>query len=76
MATNTPPADVLARIPKLRERLASSASGFVRTARMGAPDRTALALMIERGEVVVIETSFGKAYKLTEKGRKERGGSA
>lgn len=59
-----PPADVLARIPKLRERLAKSVSGYVKVVRFKIPDRTALAVMIEQGEAEIFDSPVGRAYRL------------
>ena len=58
------PSDVLARIPALRERLAASASGYVRVIKFGVPSRTALAVMIEDGDVEIFRSVLGPAYRL------------
>ena len=58
------PEDVLARIPRLKARLEASASGYVRVSRFSIPDRTALAVLIDRGEVEIIRKPFGNAYAL------------
>ena len=59
-----PASDVAALIPKLRERLERSASGYVRVARISVADRSALSLMIERGEVEIFDSPLGRAYRL------------
>lgn len=58
------PGDVLAKIPKVKERLAASASGFVRVMKFSVPDRAALAVLIENGEVEIFDSALGRAYRL------------
>lgn len=62
MAVDHPP-DVHARIPRIRERLAKSASGWIRVAKFGVPDRTALSIMIQKKEVEIFMSALGKAYR-------------
>lgn len=61
------PPDVHARIPKIRERLAASKSGYIRVIKFGVPDRTAITIMIENGEVEIFKSALGKAYRLVKK---------
>jgi len=46
------------------ERLAKSASGFVLTKRFGGHYKTGLKRARDEGLVSIIETMFGRAYKL------------
>lgn len=58
--------DVIARLEVVRARLARSASGYVRISRVGSTDRTALSVLIERGEVEIFESPLGRAYRLVQ----------
>ena len=57
----------LARIPLVIERLKASASGYVRTTRIGRKDRGALAVLIEEGEAEIFDSPSGRAYRLRKK---------
>lgn len=57
------PPDVLARIPKVLKRLKDSASKYVRVSRFNVADRTALSVLIERGEVETFNSVLGWAYR-------------
>lgn len=58
------PADVIAKMPRLRARLEASASGYIRTTKLSVPDRTVLSAMIEMGEAEIFESPLGRAYRL------------
>lgn len=61
------PADAKARAPKMRARLASSASGYVLVRRFSARDRAALAVLMDAGEAEVFDSPTGRAYRLKKK---------
>ena len=72
MTKRTPlEAIIPSRIIKLRERLAMSASGFVRASKFGVGDRAAMKILVSTGEVDLIKTSLGSAYRLVPKAKKE-----
>lgn len=65
------PADVEALVPKVLARLRASVSGYIRVSKFKVPDRAALALLIEKGEVETFDSPLGRAYRVTESGQKE-----
>lgn len=67
MSGAQPTSDALALVPKVRARLESSVSGYVRVARFSARDRAAIAVLIEQGEAAIINSPIGRAYRLTRK---------
>jgi long-subunit acyl-CoA synthetase (AMP-forming) len=66
-------AAVMARVPRVLERLRKSVSGYVRSARFGALDRAALGVLIARGEAEIFESAVGRAYRLIQVQKKEEG---
>ena len=60
------PGGVVARAPKILARLAASKSGYIRITKIGVPDRTALAPLVDAGVVEVFESPLGRAYKIAE----------
>lgn len=55
---------VVARIPRVLERLKKSKSGYLRTTRLGTADRAAMAVLIEEGQVEMFESPLGRAYRV------------
>lgn len=70
--------NVDARIPKIRARLESSASGYVLVRKVGTHDRTVLRAMINIGEAEIFDSPLGRAYRLISRSKihVHRSGSA
>lgn len=66
----TPTAAIYAKIPAVKERLAKSVNGYVCVRRIGMAERAALSILIEREEAEIFDGPLGRAYRLTEKGKK------
>lgn len=58
--------DVSNRIPKVKQRLEDSASGFIRVTKFGGADRTALSALIVSGDVEIFQSPLGKAYRVVD----------
>lgn len=56
--------EMLARCPAVVARLRASVSGFVLTRKFSLRDRGALKALIAKGEVEIVETALGRAYRL------------
>ena len=57
--------DSEALVPKVLARLRASVSGYIRVVRFSTPDRVAMSILIERGEVETFDSPLGRAYRVT-----------
>lgn len=61
--------DAKTRVRKVRDRLAASASKWLRCTKLSIPDRAAMQLLIEAGEVEIFPSPSGRgnAYRFVVK---------